>query len=65
VRGLLIYCSHYKCSHQITVSGDHWPDDVRLSDLETRFICSACGKRGTDVPADWQNIRNPDIFFTV
>jgi len=34
VHGLLIYCSDYKCSHHVAISGDHWPDDVRLSDLE-------------------------------
>ena len=34
VRGLLIYCSDYKCSHHMAISGDPWPDDVRLSDLE-------------------------------
>ena len=39
VRGLLIYCSDYHCSHRIAISGDRWPDDVRLSDLESRFIC--------------------------
>ena len=33
-RGLLIYCSDYKCSHWTTISGDRWPDDVRLSNLE-------------------------------
>ena len=34
VRGLLIYCADYKCSHLITLSGDRWSDDMRLSDLE-------------------------------
>jgi hypothetical protein len=33
VRGLLIYCSDYKRSHWTAISGDRWPDDVRLSDL--------------------------------
>jgi hypothetical protein len=28
-------------------------DDVRLSDLEPRFICSACGKRGADIRPDF------------
>ncbi len=42
VRGLLIYCSDYKCSHWTAISGDRWTDDVRLSDLEPRFICKAC-----------------------
>ena len=53
VRGLLIYCSDYKCSHLVTMSGDRWPDQTRLSDLEPRFICSACGKRGADVRPDF------------
>jgi hypothetical protein len=25
----------------IAISGDGWPDDVRLSDIEPRFICQA------------------------
>jgi hypothetical protein len=46
VRGLLVYCSDYHCSHWIAISGDQWPDDVRLSDLEPigtvrRAACSA------------------------
>jgi hypothetical protein len=53
VRGLLIYCSDYKCSHLVTMSGDRWPDGMRLSDLEPRFTCSACGKRGADVRPDF------------
>jgi len=52
VRGLLIYCSDYKCSHSTAISGDQWPDDTRLSDLEVRFVCSSCGKRGADVRPD-------------
>jgi hypothetical protein len=31
VRGLMIYCSDYRCSHWIAISGDRWPDDVRLN----------------------------------
>ena len=49
VRRLLIYCSDYRCSHLVAMSGDCWPDDMRLFDLEPRFVCSACGKRGADV----------------
>jgi hypothetical protein len=49
VRGLLVYCADYQCSHCLAISGDRWPDDVRLSDLEPRFVCSGCGKRGADV----------------
>jgi hypothetical protein len=29
---------------------------MRLSVLEPRFICSACGKRGADVRPDWQSV---------
>jgi hypothetical protein len=49
VRGLLVYCSDYHCSHWTTISGDQWPDDVRLSDVEKRFTCQACGTKGADV----------------
>ncbi len=49
VRGLLIYCSDFRCSHSTTLSADRWPDDVRLSDLELLFVCQACGERGADV----------------
>jgi len=49
VRGLLIYCADYHCSHWTAISGDRWPDDVRLSDIEPRFTCQACGQRGADV----------------
>jgi hypothetical protein len=53
VRGLLIYCSDYRCSHYITVTADQWDDDVRLSDIEPRFVCTACGKRGAEVRPDF------------
>jgi hypothetical protein len=53
VRGLLIYCSDHHCSHSIAISADPWPDDVRLSDLEPRFVCQACGRRGADVRPDF------------
>jgi hypothetical protein len=49
VRGLLIYCSDFKCSHWTAINGDRWPDGVRLSDIEPRFTCQACGQRGADV----------------
>jgi hypothetical protein len=43
VRGLLVYCADYRCSHSIAISGDGWPDDdVRLSDIEARFVYRAC-----------------------
>ncbi len=53
VRGVLVYCSDYKCSHGIALSADRWPDTIRLSDIEPRFVCKACGKRGADVRPDF------------
>jgi hypothetical protein len=55
VRGLLVYCADYHCSHYLAISGDRRPDDLRLSDLEPRFVCSAYGNRGADVRPnfDW------------
>jgi hypothetical protein len=49
VRGLLIYCQDFHCSHSTAISANQWPDDVRLSDIEPLFVCQACGKRGGDV----------------
>jgi hypothetical protein len=65
VRGLLIYCSDYECSHLVTMSGDQWPDDVRLSDLEPRFVCKACGKRGANVRLDfsWNKMPVPMMRY--
>jgi hypothetical protein len=40
VRGILIYCSDYKCSHSIAVNANQWPDHFRLSDVEDRFVCT-------------------------
>jgi hypothetical protein len=34
VRGVLIYCSDYKCSHMVGIGADQWPEQLRLSDLE-------------------------------
>ena len=28
VRGLLVYCADYRCSHSIAISGDAWPDNA-------------------------------------
>jgi len=51
---ILVYCADYRCSHSIAMSADQWSEDARLSDIEPRFVCKACGKRGADVrPALW------------
>jgi hypothetical protein len=52
VRGLLVYCSDYKCCHLKMLEPaevDRWPASLRLSDLEPRFVCQRCGTRGADV----------------
>src|SRR5947209_3788276 len=53
VRGVLVYCRDYQCSHSIAVSADRWPDYVRLSDIEPLFVCEACGKKGADARRDF------------
>jgi hypothetical protein len=60
VRGVLVYCADYRCSHSIAISGDRWPDDMRLSDLKQRFICKACGERGADIRPDF-NWNKPPV----
>jgi hypothetical protein len=56
VRGLIVYCTDCRCSHSVAISGDPWEDDVRLSDIEPRFTCRACGQKGADVRPnfDWE-----------
>jgi hypothetical protein len=65
VRGLLIYCYH--CSHPVAISADQWPDDVRLSSLESLFVCPVCGKKGAEVRPDFQRAesrtRSAKVFF--
>ena len=46
----------------IAISADGWADDVRLSDIEPDFVCTACGKRGAEVrpkfsSADWDRLK--------
>jgi hypothetical protein len=50
LRGVLVYCH---CGHNVALSADRWPDDVRLSDIEPRFVCEGCGSRGADVRPDF------------
>jgi hypothetical protein len=59
VRGILIYCADFRCSHSLAVNADQWPDDLRLSDIEDRFICAVCGKRGADVRPDFNWDKKP------
>ena len=50
---LLVYCSDFRCSHLVAISADQWPDELRLSDLEPRFVCRACGNRGAKIRPDF------------
>ena len=57
-RDVLYYVSKRKhlprsVSYLLFTWADQWPDQVRLSDLEPRFVCKACGKRGADVRSDF------------
>jgi hypothetical protein len=57
VRNVLIYCTDYTCGHHITApdDADRWPDELRISDIEDKFVCTACGVRGADIRPDWQS----------
>ena len=59
VRGVPTYCAGYRCGHSVAVMADQWVDDVRLSDIEDRFTCTACGKRGADVRPDFNWDKKP------
>ena len=36
-------------TNSVVIDADQWGDHVRLSDLEPKFVCQACGHRGADV----------------
>lgn len=67
VRGLLVYCSDFKCSHWVRLSAedcDRWLNDVRLSDLEPLFVCIACGQRGAEARPDFDWEKNRPAALT-
>jgi hypothetical protein len=41
------FCQDYQCSHNVQMDASQWPDELQLSDLEPRFTCRVCGKRGS------------------
>jgi hypothetical protein len=47
----------YKCSHSTTISADRWPDNIRLSDVEPDFVCTARGKRGAELRPKFSQAR--------
>jgi hypothetical protein len=59
VRGILIYCSDYKCSHSIAISADQWPDTSGFPISSRGSLCTACGKQGADVRPDFNWNKKP------
>jgi hypothetical protein len=43
VRGDLGLLHRLSLQHSMALMADHWPADLRLSDIEQRFVCRACG----------------------
>jgi hypothetical protein len=54
VRGVLIYCADYHCSHSVAMSADRWPDEMRLSDVRAAFRLQGLrqARRHSPLPAD-------------
>ncbi len=46
---IVVHCRGYKCGHSVTMYPALWPDNVRLSDPDERFVCIVCGHHGADV----------------
>ena len=57
VRDVLVYCRDHRCSHHVEINADRWDDEVRLSDIDPGFVCTACGKRGAEVRPDFPEAR--------
>jgi hypothetical protein len=58
LRGVLVNCH---CGHNVALSADRWLDDVRLSDIEPRFVCGGCGNRGSEVRPDFSSGKPPEL----
>ncbi len=50
VRGIIIDCADCGCGHWTALNADLWPDEVRLSDLESQLACTACNGRAVVRP---------------
>ena len=59
LRWIRVFCEDYKCSHSVAMNADHWPDDLRISDLEPRFVCQRCGRRGSLIQGDFTRAPEP------
>jgi hypothetical protein len=54
VSRVVVFCRDYRGSHSVQMDADYWPDNLRLSDVEERLVCQACGKRGAEVRPDFR-----------
>ncbi|MCS3689088.1 hypothetical protein [Bradyrhizobium elkanii] len=61
-RGIIVYCRDYRCSHNVRMSADRWQDHVRLSDVEPKFTCTACGRKGGEIRSDPDTYVQPDRY---
>lgn len=59
VRRVEISCGDYKCAHTVSMNADQWADQVRLSDIEPRFVCKVCGHRGGQVRPNFADAPAP------
>ena len=48
-RDIIVSCSNTRrCWNSVTINADCWPDDVSLSDIEAKFVCTKCGAIGSE-----------------
>jgi hypothetical protein len=56
VRGVVVYCADYKCSHSQAISADQWSDNVRLS-AAFQHVHNTADYAAIVPPLDASNIR--------
>ena len=54
---VVVFCSDDRCAHSVKLSADCWPGHLRLSNIESLFVCKVCGNRGADVRPDFSGLR--------
>jgi hypothetical protein len=59
--GVIVFCSDYRCAHSVKLSADCWPDHLRLSDIESLFVCKVCGNRGAQVRPDFSDLQRKAV----
>lgn len=59
VWGLVVFCTDYKCSHSTKIDSGGWSDAIRISDIEPRFVCKACGRHGSNIQPDFDQAPLP------